>query len=266
MGLAARWMGGLDVIAPQFRFSTYSRAPRHSESIAETFRLRYQVYCLERGFLLAEHYPAELESDEYDAYSTHFGGYALDHTLAGSVRLVEPPVGGAFPWESHCATDAHFMRPDRAQAAEISRLVVRKTYRRRRGDSLAGISSEFMQPRDGGDPARRPAREKRENGPALLLGLYREMYRHSRATGIRYWYAAMERSMARSLEKMGFKFAVIGPQAEYYGTVALYMVDLHTVSAALYRENPLLSAWFHDERIPLGVAARAVWRRWRRAG
>ena len=37
--------------------------------LAQSYRLRYQVYCLERKFLPAEDYPAGLELDEFDSHS-----------------------------------------------------------------------------------------------------------------------------------------------------------------------------------------------------
>jgi N-acyl amino acid synthase of PEP-CTERM/exosortase system len=84
------------------------------------------------------------------------------------------------------------------------------------------------------------------DSPILLLGIYRAMYRHSRQAGIRFWYAAMERSLARSLDKMGFRFIPVGPQTDYYGAVTPYMADIHELEAALRRDNKALAAWFID--------------------
>jgi hypothetical protein len=56
----------------------------------------------------------------------------------------------------------------------------------------------------------------------------------------------MERSLARSLEKMGFRFTPIGPQTDYYGAVTPYMVDIHELETTLRRENSVLAAWFID--------------------
>jgi N-acyl amino acid synthase of PEP-CTERM/exosortase system len=151
------------------------------------------------------------------------------------------------------------VKPPREAAAEISRLVVRKTYRRRRGDSMEGVSKDFME--KGSTASIKPpaaSREQRGNSPLLLLGMYREMYRHSRANGIRYWYAAMERSLARSLEKMGFKFVPIGPQVDYYGPVTPHMVDLNDLNERLKKENKFLAAWFNDEPIPIWIMIKTL--------
>ena len=39
------------------------------ELMERSYRLRYQVYCVERGFLDAGDYPEQLERDEFDRYS-----------------------------------------------------------------------------------------------------------------------------------------------------------------------------------------------------
>jgi len=226
--------------------------------LKEIYRLRYEVYCLECEYLQATDFEEGLETDDYDDCSIHFAAYTLDRNIVGTVRLVQPRAGQPYPFEGHCKVFDDFSLPPHETAAEISRLVVRKTFRRRRGDSMEGISRDFVE--QGTTASIQPpvAQERRGNSPLLLLGMYREMYRHSRANGIRYWYAAMERALARSLEKMGFKFMPIGPQVDYYGPVTPHMVDLNDLNERLRKENKFLAAWFNDEPIPLWVMLKTL--------
>jgi N-acyl amino acid synthase of PEP-CTERM/exosortase system len=219
-----------DLLTPYFQFRKVD-----VNDLEEMFKLRYEVYCIEREFLSADNYVG-LESDEYDEYSTHFGGYNMGNLIVGTARLVQPPKEIPFPFETHCSVFKDFIFPLREQSSEISRLVVRKTYRRRYDDSPYGVS-------------------KRDK-PLLLIGLYREMYRHSRDNGVRYWYAAMESSLALSLCKMGFKFVPIGPSTDYYGSVTPFIADLNELNETLKKENQLLSAWFNDEPISLWLRLR----------
>lgn len=254
-----RIIGKRDILVPYFDFSKVLRGQMDSAVLKEIYKLRYEVYCLERNFLEASEYTQGMESDEYDGCSTHFAAFTLEQAIVGTVRLVQPEEGQVYPWETHCQPYAEFAKPARETAAEISRLVVRKTHRRRRGDSMEGISKDFVE--KGNTASIKPtgmSHDKRGNSPLLLLGMYREMYRHSRANGIRYWYAAMERSLARSLEKMGFKFVPIGPQVDYYGPVTPHMVDLNDLNERLERENKFLAAWFNDERIPAWVMVKTL--------
>ena len=64
--------------------------------LQESYRLRYQVYCVERGFLLPAKHPQKREIDAFDHGSIHVG--AVDHRgeLAGTARLVLP-IHGTLP-------------------------------------------------------------------------------------------------------------------------------------------------------------------------
>jgi N-acyl amino acid synthase of PEP-CTERM/exosortase system len=77
--------------------------------------------------------------------------------------------------------------------------------------------------------------------------LYRAMFQYSRENGIRYWYAAMERSLARLLGRYGFDFTPIGPQVDYYGPVTVYMADLRALEEKVSVADPALFKWFCGE-------------------
>ncbi|MES2048958.1 MAG: PEP-CTERM/exosortase system-associated acyltransferase [Pseudomonadota bacterium] len=208
------------------------------------FALRYEVYCLERRFLRAEEFQNGLESDEYDACSTHFATFTPDDTILGTVRLVQPDDEMPYPFQNHCRIFDDFVMPAREHISEVSRLVVKNTHRRR-GNLMSAVAESFLNKDQ--DFAIKPQHENdmsNEISPMLLLGLFREMYRHSQQRGIRYWFAAMERPLARSLAKMGFRPVPIGPQSDYYGPVIPYMVDLEEHYGRLAEENKLLFAWF----------------------
>jgi len=256
------WLGGRpkkrDILVPYFNFQWVMKGNTESSVLKEICKLRYEVYCLERHFLEPEDFKEGLETDEYDNCSIHFAAYTLDQDIVGTVRLVQPEPGHAYPFESHCQPFPDFVAPQRETVAEVSRLVVRKTHRRRRGDSMEGISADFQEKGSTRNikPRTTVRSDKRVNSPLLLLGMYREMYRYSRQNGIRYWYAAMERSLARSLDKMGFKFVPIGPQVDYYGPVTPHMADLDELIERLRKENKFLAAWITDEPIPLWLKAK----------
>jgi len=205
------------------------------------FKLRYEVYCIECAFLPAAEAAGGMEIDEYETASVHFAAYSADETLIGTARLVQPPAAQPYPLERHCRLFDGARMPPRAQTGEISRLVVRKGYRRRRADSLLGVPG--IEPLPAGAAERRHG-ERRGDSPMLLFGIYREMFRHSQRSGIRYWLAAMERSLAHSLVRLGFDFEAIGPQTDYYGTVAPYQLDLQRTASTMAQANPELAAWF----------------------
>lgn len=221
--------------APYF-LSRHVKAIPGEPTLQSAFELRYNVYCLECRFLDAGAYPEGLETDSYDEASAHFCSYNLKDELVGYVRLVSPDANGQFPWQQYCTELVDDVAlPPNGQSAEISRLMVRQDYRRRVGDTLTGIA--------GADDSLPAPAERRTRSPQILLSLYRQMYHHSLENGIRYWYAAMERSLARSLQSMDFGFRKIGAQTDYFGPVAPYVADLRDLETRLEKSNPALLAW-----------------------
>lgn len=203
----------------------------------DLYELRFQVYCLECHFLDRNDHPQGLETDEYDGQSAHFGAYDHGENLAGYVRLVRPDAIGTFPFQNHCVNLLEgAVLPPAARSAEISRLMVREDLRRRRG----GASGPVEQ---GAGAAMKRLTDMRQPSPQILLSLYREMYAYSVRNGIRYWYAAMERALARTLNRMNFSFRQIGPATDYYGPVAPYVADLRELEDQLDRHCPALLAW-----------------------
>lgn len=73
--------------------------------IEEIYRLRYQVYCVERGFECLDEYPDGFEMDVYDRYSNHFCVVSTtSEKIIGTVRLIlDSPIG--LPIERHCVLD-----------------------------------------------------------------------------------------------------------------------------------------------------------------
>ena len=69
--------------------------------LEQSYRLRYQVYCLERKFLRAEDYPNGLEIDEFDRHAAHIGAIDSHGELAGTARVVRSSEQG-LPIFEHC--------------------------------------------------------------------------------------------------------------------------------------------------------------------
>ena len=224
--------------APGDAIEARLRARRATESNMPTsvFALRFQIYCIECRFLSPDEHPGGLERDEHDAVSAHFCELDASQDPAGYVRLVLPDASDRFPFQQHCEQlDPGACLPDASESAEISRLIVHSAYRRRRTDRVPGLCADT-------DPAPLTG-ERRSNSPQILLSLYRQMYAFSVAHGIRYWYAAMERPLARSLKQLKFNFERLGPETDYFGPVAPYVADLRELEEQLAAAHPALFAW-----------------------
>ena len=96
-------------------------------------RLRYKVYCDEWGFERHEDNPGGIENDIYDKSAAHFSAKNSEGDVVGTIRLIlDSPEG--FPIEQHCDIQIEKYKLKREGLAEISRLAIRKDYRRRAED------------------------------------------------------------------------------------------------------------------------------------
>lgn len=247
--------GKRDILAPHFSFRRLLSKEQEADMFREIARLRYEVYCAECKYLNEQDYAAGLETDDYDRRSIQVSAENKDGLVVGTVRLVLANSQQIFPFEEHCTVFPDFVFPPKEECAEVSRLIVKKDFRRRPGDTLQGVTKEFQETGTAEDISPQTKsitykhKERRSSSPQIMLGMYREMYRYSRQNGIRYWYAAMEKGLARLLDRMGFHFVPVGPETDYYGPVTTYIADLRQVESALNNANRFLLAWFQDKPI-----------------
>jgi len=217
-----------------------------SARLRDSYALRYEVYCHERHFLAPEDYPSKLEMDSYDNSAIHVGGINKEGVLVGTLRLVLPSARG-FPLFEHCELFPEYQYladPDKlAQltAAEISRLAISRSYRRRRNDGLYDLASKedrMTSARTGDEAAHH------RHKPEIILGLYKTLYQASKRQGITHWFAAMEKPLLRLLRRYNFDFKPIGPELDYYGPVTPYFAEIAEVEAGVHRRCPDMLAEF----------------------
>jgi N-acyl amino acid synthase of PEP-CTERM/exosortase system len=235
-GSVSHW-GSAQGEEPYFRFSCVTDAP----DLETVFGIRYQVYCVERGFLREEDYPAKLESDDYDAHALHILATHRAGHPAGTARLVMSSRLG-FPAMKHCIFSDEFehlndpTHPALASYAEVSRLAVSKDFRRREGDTPYGGP-----PR--GDPASADGADilaftPPRNMPEILMGICRVLYQQSKRRGITHWVLAMERGLYVMLKRIGFRYIPAGPEVDYYGPVRPYVASIEALESGLFRASP----------------------------
>ena len=227
-----------------------------TNQLRESFALRYQVYCVERGFLSQENYPNGEESDPYDATAVHFAAVDCSGKLLGSVRLVRHTPGIGFPYQNYCRDTSPGARELPVDdAMEISRLVVSKALLRRfedrESDSIDATATARLTS---------TGIERRSNSPSewIVLGLYKAMYQYCVEAGINHWYAAMERSLVRLLKRYGFSFSPIGPVVDYFGPVIPHCISLTSLQSSVGRLSKELLDWFNDSEADSSNAIRIV--------
>lgn len=126
--------------------------------------------------------------------------------------------------------------PALASFAEVSRMAISKSYRRREGDSIFGGPPRIDSGRPEGAEIL-PFVPPRDT-PEILIGLCRLMYQESRRRGITHWMMAMERGLYLMIRRLGFRFVPAGPDVDYCGPVRPYVASVHAFETALHATFP----------------------------
>ena len=195
----------------------FEMVPATSDELKnEVYKLRYQVYCVETGFLNPEHYPDGLEFDEFEKQSLH---YLIRHRKSGeyaaTTRLILPDATNPeklFPIELHSEIDnVAVMQPiNRIHLGEVSRFCVSKTFKKRKHEAhtLAGIDEEWPD---------YFTLDERRTFPHIAIALIACFIKGSHENNIHYLFACMEPAFFRFVSPLGIKLTKIGPLADYHG-------------------------------------------------
>ena len=173
------------------------------------FRLRFQVYCLERGFENAAGYPDGREQDSDDSRSLH--SLLLDRatgSAVGTVRLILPRHGRDLPvFRLIGASERHRTGLPLETTAEVSRFAVAKAFRRQLEEGWS--KGPGRAPISGGG-----------RGPALQLltfGLIQAVVMMGAFGEITHIVAMMEPALLRLLRRLGIAFHSLGDPIEHHG-------------------------------------------------
>ncbi len=231
---------GVPAVLPR-RYFDFKRLEATNDLWDGVQQLRYAVYWLECKYLDAAQYPSERETDEYDPHSIHFAATNERKEMVATLRLVRDS-GLGFPLEQHAgALSTEYRQLPRDKTAEISRLILARSYRRRANDGLYG--------QELGDPAKdaqaqAEATYRRSQYPLILFGLFKEMYLESVNMGLEYWVAAMESSLQRLLSKFGLGLVQVGEPMSYYGKVIPYYASIRQLEQFLMSSRPDVFQFF----------------------
>jgi N-acyl amino acid synthase of PEP-CTERM/exosortase system len=180
------------------------------------FKLRYQVYCEETGFLSKSDNPFGLECDAHDEHSLHsILMHRSSRQIAGTVRMVMPRTSSR-----GCAQPARIFSkaldtlPEtvlpRATTGEISRFALHQSFRCRPGGKLgANVLAQEVSADAGFD--------LRHMMPHMKMGLFASIFEIAREHGITHVCAVIDRALLRMLESLGLHFTKAGPAVDFHG-------------------------------------------------
>jgi N-acyl amino acid synthase of PEP-CTERM/exosortase system len=206
--------------------------------IEEAFRLRYLVYCLDRGFEDAKDCPGGLEQDQYDDGALHcLLKDRVGKRPLGTVRLVTAAarpsgINGIPLAEYACEESMKILRSlPRRSTAEVSRFAITRSAREILWQTLETPGAEL----------RTPAVDADRSGkllPYMSLGLIRGLVRLSMQHGITHWCLAAEPSLLRRLRGFGLHFVNAGPLVEHRGLRQICYANVHELLERAEAEHP----------------------------
>ena len=193
----------------------FATTPQQQE---EAFRLRHQVYCLERNFEPGED---GLERDEYDPLSRHvLLRDRCTSQVIGTVRLVLPALCGSvamLPME-RVTNPSRLRQLPRKQLAEVSRFALSKCQRAANGTL----------------------------GALLRLCLIRGIVQLSGELNLTHWCALMEPKLLRLLQTSAIYFHRISGMVEHHGLRQPSCVGLAEMLGRVRQEKPVLWDFITD--------------------
>ena len=188
---------------------------RDADALLEAYRLRHQVYCLERKFEFIQP-GVDIETDEFDERTGHvLIRSRSDDQVVGTVRLILPDVELpelSFPMQRVCARGLLNRLPI-SETAEVSRFALSKVRRAESGASLG----------------------------LLRLSLVQGLVMLSREMGVTHWCAMMEPTLLRLLRMTSIYFRALGPLVEHHGLRQPAYNSLDEIFGRMFDEQP--SVW-----------------------
>lgn len=186
--------------------------------ILEAQRLRYKVYCEERGF---EPGANGLEQDAFDETSGHvLVRSRVTGAVCGTVRVILSPGDAGhdgFPMRRAC--ERYVLAPLPASATgEVSRFALT-----RHRPSMSPAAAALMR-----------------------VFLMRGIVQVSSQNALTHWCAVMERSLLRLLRATAIHFEPVGPTVEYHGIRQPAIATISALLGRAQREQPLVWALITD--------------------
>lgn len=205
------------------------------------YNLRYQIFCMEKGFEEAGKFQDEMEKDVYDDNAIHFLVKSNNRWI-GTFRLVIDQFG-SLPFQKVSAPDSLKLIQGDLQAAEFSRL---------------GILRPFQKLRNG-----QPPKESFENESDVMLKMLHAARDYCRANGIGHIICFCRRSISRVLKQFGLQAHSIGTVISYRGPRIPFVFNLADIQAFDSIVNSRLTARraysvyseIYSNEVPLALAA-----------
>lgn len=188
-----------------------------------SYRLRYQIYCHDFGYIDPSVYPDQIEKDEFDHGAIHcLVIHKPSGQLVGSVRCLRPKkncqVLPHLPFEQICKgkilpEHQESIQVSRDSMIEISRITVNQSFRDRNNNQISEVELKLAE----------------KTSLILALCAYTVAAQFDTVNA----FAIMESMLAKKLNNMGIPCYRRGEDMKFYGIRALYYLDVEQLGKTL---------------------------------
>lgn len=195
---------------------------RTAQQMEQAQRIRFRVYCEEKGYEPALRFPDGREHDKFDSHSSHCLVTHRETGLpAACIRLVAAYEHQHIPFEDHCAHSvftefAAIVNDERDKIGEFSRIAVDPTFRGFGATEYAASGVGF-------------STQDRATFPLISVAVLVSAFALAELHGREHIFAMMEQSLARMMSRAGVMIEQAGVEVDYHGRRRLHYASTQRV-------------------------------------
>lgn len=205
-------------------------------------RIRYQVFCLDKGFEDPGAFSAAQETDAWDDQSAHF--IVQDKSSrqwVAATRLVLPKPGRPLPVDSLNVFDRRILDDPNTPVGEISRFCIIGNRSQVEVNSQLEPDPNSLEAWGIGSIGKKQQFE-------VTLGMIRAAGIYALKRGVNYCIMLITDAFARMLRTLGVTLRQAGPATEYRGMRTAYLVDMRESVVSMAKKSSAVRDLFRRSK------------------
>ena len=205
-------------------------------------RIRYQVFCLDKGFEDPGAFSADRETDAWDDQSAHFiVQNKKSRQWVAATRIVLPRPGCPLPVEKFGVFERDRLADPNLEVAEISRFCI---IRNRGPSELATVEdSELNSLLAWGIGPIGKAQQFE-----VTIGMIRTLVIFILKRRLTHCVFLVTDSFARLLRKLGLNLIQVGPATDHRGVRTAYVIDMRETAMSMSKRSSMVRRMYKRSR------------------
>lgn len=205
-------------------------------------RIRYQVFCLDKGFEDPNAFSTARETDAWDDHSAHFiVQNKITRQWVAATRLVLPKPEISLPVDHMGVFDRHFLDDPDLRVGEISRFCII-------GNRSSLQVGGGLEPSPNSLEAWGIGAIGKKQQFEVTLGMIRAAGIYALKRGIDFCIMLITDAFARLLRKLGVTLRQAGPAKNHRGMRTAYLVDMREAVVSMARQSSAVRDLFRRSK------------------